>query len=85
MEKPITLNEQSKLSIEKVTGLKYNDIIRTDSNDLIEKIQKRIGKPLKFKRIKDERLTNRGSVYLYLRRVFEFNSNKLDRYIDHIK
>jgi len=85
MKNPITLNSQTILSIENVTGMKYNDIISMDNDVLTKNIESKIGKRLKFKRINNNQLMGRGSVYLYLNRLFDFNIKKLNRYIDNIK
>lgn len=80
----IALNEKSKLSIERVTGLTYDEIVSMDSQEIRSKIEKRIGKKLRFKTIKDKRLSGRGSVYLFLNRFLNFDVKKLDRYIDSL-
>ena len=81
----ITLNEQSRASIEKVTGISYTDLLAMDIDSIDSIIEKKIGKKLKFKPVSDNRLIGRGSVYLYLNRIFDFNIKKLNRYIDRIK
>jgi len=85
MDNPITLNNQTISSIENITGIKYDDIISMDSDCLTQKIQKKIGKKLRFKRINNNHLIGRGSVYIYLNRLFDFKIKKIDRYIDNIK
>jgi len=81
----ISLNEQSRASIEKITGIPYGDILVMD-HDLIDAvIEKKTGKKMKFKPITDNQLIGRGSVYLYLNRLFDFDVKKMNRYIDRIK
>ena len=80
-----SLNEQSKASIEKVTGISYDDILNMDIGSIDSLIEKKIGKKLKFECVTDRRLMGRGSVYLYLNRLFDIDTTKLDRYIDGIK
>ena len=80
-----SLNEQSKASIEKVTGISYDDILKMDIGSIDYIIEKKIGKKLKFKSVTDSRLMGRGSVYLYLNRFFDIDTTKLNRYIDGIK
>jgi len=79
------LNEQSKASIERATGISYNDLLNMDVGSIDRVIEKKIGKKLKYKPVVDSRLMGRGSVYLYLNRLFDIDVAKLDRYIDRIK
>lgn len=77
------LNQASKATIEKVTGIKYDDIVTMDISILNKKIEKRIGKKLKF-RFNKKSPIGRGSVYLYLNRFFDFNTKKSDKFIDSL-
>jgi hypothetical protein len=77
------LNQASKSTIEKVTGIKYDDIVNMDIALLNENIEKKIGKKLKFSSGKKNPI-GRGSVYLHLNRFFDFNHKKLDKYIDSL-
>ena len=81
----ISLNSQSKASIEKATGISYEDLLAMDIDSIESIIEKKIGKKLKFRPITDSRLIGRGSVYLYLNRLFDIDTTKLNRYIDKIK
>jgi len=81
----ITLNEKSKASIERNTGIKFSDISTMDLEDITKLIEKKIKKKLKRDFIVDFRLPNRGSVYLYLNRFFSFNIKDLDNRIDSLK
>jgi len=81
----ISLNKQSRVSIEKVTGIPYDELLEMDIHSIDAILEKRIGKKLKFKSITDHRLIGRGSVYLYLNRLFDFNIKKMNHYIDRIK
>ncbi len=65
--------------------MRYGDIIGMDSDALTESIQHKTGKRLKFRPIYDSRLLGRGSVYVYLHRLFDFRTKKLDRYIDRLR
>ena len=80
-----SLNKQSRASIEKVTGIPYDDLLAMDIDSIDAVIEKKIGKKLKLRPITDHRLIGRGSVYLYLNRLFDIDAKKLDRYIDRIK
>lgn len=80
----IILNNETKLSIEKITGINYDDIVLMDIDTLRACIEKKIGKKLKFKPNRDKRLPSRGSVYLSLNRFFDFNIKKLNKYIDSL-
>ena len=80
-----TLNEKSKRTIEKRLGLSFSEMSSMSAIELDKVVEQKIGKPLKFRPIADERLIGRGSVYLYLNRLFEFEHKKMDRYIDSIK
>lgn len=80
----IVLNNETKLSIEKITGISYEDIVSMDVDILRNRIEKKIGKKLKFKPDCDRRLPNRGSVYLFLHRFFDFNIKKLNKYIESL-
>ena len=81
----ISLNKQSRASIEKITGISYDDLLSMDVDAIDGVIEKRIGKKLRFKSITDHQLIGRGSVYLYLNRLFDFNIKKMNRYIDKTK
>ena len=80
-----SLNQQSRLSIEKMTGISYDDLLTMDIDSIDSVIEKKIGKKLKFKPITDYRLLGRGSVYLFLNRLFDIDISALNRYIDGIK
>lgn len=80
----IILNKETKLSIQKVTGLSYEDIVSMDIDTLREHIEKKIGKKLKFKANRDKRIPSRGSVYLALNRFFDFNIKGLNKFIDSL-
>ena len=81
----ISLNRQSRASIERITGIPFNDLLSMDVGSIDAVIEKRIGKKLKFKPFTDYELIGRGSIYLYLNRLFDFNIPKMNRYIDRIK
>ena len=78
----VTLNETSKKSIEKQTGLSMEQIICMDIDELDRAIEKKIGKKLSFPKKQDSRLSGRGSVYLALNRFFDFNHRKMNKIID---
>jgi hypothetical protein len=81
----ISLNQESKRSIEKTTGLSYDQITSMELGDIESAIEKKIGKKLKFKHKRDSRLpSSRGSVYLFLNRFFDFNRKKMDKFIDSL-
>lgn len=80
----ITLSSKTKQSVEKVTGLSYDEILTLDTDELRTKIEEKIGKKLKFGMNTDKRLPRRGSVYLALNRFFDFNSKSLDKAIDSL-
>jgi hypothetical protein len=74
----IALNQASKKTIERITGLSYEQITSMSVEDIDSAIEKKIGKKLKFKSNNDSRLPRRGSVYLALNRFFDFNRKKMD-------
>ena len=76
------LNQESRASIEEVTGISYDEILKMDIEEINKRIEKKIRKKLKFKPFKNTRLIGRGSVYMYLNRLFDFNTKKLDKFID---
>lgn len=78
----MTLNQISKKTIEKQTGLSWNQIVNMDVEELDKAIEKKIGKKLSFSKKQDSRLSGRGSVYLALNRFFDFNRKKMDKIID---
>jgi seryl-tRNA(Sec) selenium transferase len=81
----ISLNNQSKASIEKRLDLKFGEIVSMSAEKIDEVVETRIGKRLKIALVNNERLIGRGSVYLYLKRFIKLDHNKLDKYIDNIK
>jgi len=81
----VSLNKQSRASIEKMTGIPFDDLVAMDIDSIDAVIEKKIGKKLKLRPITDQRLIGRGSVYLYLNRIFDIDTKKLNRYIDRIK
>lgn len=78
----MTLNQISKKSIEKQTGLTWSQIVNMDVDELDKAIERKIGKKLSFPKKHDSRLSGRGSVYLALNRFFDFNHKKMDKIID---
>lgn len=78
----MTLNQISKKSIERQTGLSWNQIVNMDVEELDKAIEKKIGKKLSFSKKYDSRLSGRGSIYLALNKFFDFNHKKLDDIID---
>ncbi len=65
----VYLNEKSKKSIEKSTGLTVDQISHMCTEDVDAAIEKKIGKKLEFKVNNDPRLIGRGSVYIFLDRL----------------
>ncbi len=80
----VELNEISRSSIEKKTGLAIEQIMSMDVDEIDRVIEKKIGKKLKFPKKIDRRLPGRGSVYLFLNRFFDFNHKKMDKFIDSL-
>lgn len=78
----MALNEISKKSIKKQTGLSWNQIVCMDIEELDKAIEKKIGKKLSFPKKLDSRLSGRGSVYLALNRFFDFNHKRMNKVID---
>jgi hypothetical protein len=81
----ISLSTKSREIISKRLGLNFEEIISMDAEDIDRIVESKIKKKLEPKPIKDERLINRGSVYLYLRRFIDFRTKKYDSYIDKLK
>lgn len=77
----ITLNEKSKASIEKTTGIKVSDLIRMGVDEIDASIENKIGKKLKFHTNWKNIIIGRGSVYLFLNRLIklEFINKKLSK------
>ncbi len=67
MEK-FRLNEESKKSIEKKTGLTFEELISKDAETIDSIIEDRIGKKLK-NRYRIGNYIARGSVYIFLNRL----------------
>jgi hypothetical protein len=80
------LNEQTKRSIEKNTGIPYDDIVSMDVEELERRICEKVGKKrLAFSSDSDPRLPGmRGAIYWSLERWFSFNAKKMDKYIDRL-
>lgn len=78
----MTLNQISRKSIEKQTGLTWNQIVSMDVEELDKAIERKIRKKLSFSKKRDLRLSGRGSVYLTLNRFFGFNYKKMNKTID---
>jgi hypothetical protein len=66
----VTLNERSKESIKRTTGLDVDSISSMDAEDVDGLIEKKIGKKLAFQYRYGDRFVPRGSVYLFLKRLF---------------
>lgn len=79
--KTISLNQKSRQSIEKQTGLTVEQIIEMDIEDIDNAIEKKIGKKLSYPTQTDLRLYGRGAIYLFLNRFFLFNHKKMNRAI----
>jgi len=79
------LNKQSKTSIEKITGIMYDDLLGMDIEEIDAIIERKIGKKIKYKPVTNLWLIGRGSPFFYLNRLFDFNTPKLNNYIDRIK
>ena len=78
--KTISLNQKSRESIEKQTGLTVEQIMEMDIEDIDNAIEKKIGKKLSYPTQTDLQLYGRGSIYLFLNR-FLFNHRKMNRAI----
>lgn len=77
----IFLNQKSRESVEKQTGLSVEQIISMDVEEIDLAIEKKIGKKLRYSLQDDMRLIGRGSVYLFLNRLFTIDLFKIDRKI----
>jgi len=62
------LNEKSRRSIEKKTGLTFDELISKDAETIDSIIEDKIGKKLK-NRYKIGDFVARGSVYIFLKRL----------------
>lgn len=76
------LNQASRYSVEKQTGLTVEQIVEMDIEDIDSAIEKKIGKKLGYTGQIDPRLRGRGSVYMALNRFFRFDHKKMNRKID---
>lgn len=81
----ITLSEEEKDSILHTTGIPYDEIILMDIEEIHARIEEKIGKKLRFRPIKDQRLIGRGSPYIYLNRLFPFDEKEIKKYIKSLK
>ncbi|MBP6429919.1 MAG: hypothetical protein KA273_05920 [Bacteroidales bacterium] len=75
------LNDKSKKSIEKKTGLAFEELISTDAETIDSIIEEKIGKKLKNK-YKFGNYVARGSVYIYLKRLL--NRKDIDSILSKI-
>lgn len=75
------LNEKSKNSLLKRTGLTFDELVNMSAEDIDAHIERKIGKSLKFS-VSMKNLVNRGSVYLFFRRLI--SSKKLNRKLSKI-
>lgn len=82
--KLLSLNKKSKMSVKKQTGLSVEQIISMDIEEIDKIIENKIGKKLTYPKQNDRRLFGRGSVYLFLNRIFEFNHKRMNRIIKSI-
>ena len=64
-----TLNKKAKRSIEKSIGLAVDKIGDMSAEKVDKHIEKRVGKKLRLRILRDSRLTARGSVYLLMGRL----------------
>jgi len=62
------LNNNTKTSLKKTTGLDYQQLVEMSAEDIDNYIQHRLGKRFRI-RNKFGQFINRGSVYLYLNRL----------------
>jgi hypothetical protein len=82
----ISLSEETKMSVERTTGMSYDEILSIDADEQTRRIEKKIGRKLQFIPVNDTRFRffMRGSALLYLNRFFVFDSNEMDKKIDSI-
>ncbi|MDR2498416.1 MAG: hypothetical protein LBD28_03135 [Tannerellaceae bacterium] len=80
-----TSSDPTKESLLRATGISYEEMQSMDIEEIHARIEKKIGKKLTFKPNTDMRLIGRGSPYLYLNRVFQFDEKKLDKFIDSLR
>ncbi len=78
----ITLNEATRRSIEKSTGLSYAFLVENDVEAIDQAVERKIEKKLSYNFKKDSRLLGRGSVFVALRRFF--TSGNLEKELDRI-
>lgn len=63
------LNDKTKNSIKRETGLEYDRILSMEHDEIRRAIEKKIGKKLVLEFLKGNGFHARGSVYLQLKRV----------------
>ena len=78
------LNDKSKQSIERVTGMSCDAIMAMDTEEITTRIENKIKKKLTFLKTDDDRLLGRGSVYAFLNRFIDFDRKKIDKELDKI-
>lgn len=76
---PFTLSSATKNYISRDTGLTYDQLVSMDIAELTQVVEHKIGKKLKFKKNKDQRLAGRGSIYMELFRNLDFRMHKINR------
>lgn len=81
----VSLAADTTAYIQRDTGLTCDQIVSMDVDELTQAIERKIGKKLKFKKSRDPRLMSRGSVYLFLNRFLNFDTEKMNRRIDALK
>lgn len=63
------LNQKTRASIAKSTGLSFDQILSMDAEEVDSHIEKKIGKKLNPSYRKGSSFVNRGSVYMFLQRL----------------
>ena len=67
------LNSKSKTSIERATGVAVEEMSTMSAEEIDKRIEQKIGKKLVYKKLTNPRLVGRGSVYMYLNRLFSID------------
>jgi hypothetical protein len=79
----VSLNDQSKRSIEQRTGIPYNVIVSSDAMTIDRMIEKKIGKSLSLDYSpRDKRLPARGGVFLAMKKYIKMSD--IDKYLSKI-
>lgn len=80
----IQLTEATKKHLSEKLGIPFEDIVKKSASEIDDLITAKTGRKLKPQFQKVPYLINRGSVFLFLGRIFSINIKRIDRIIAKI-